>query len=221
MKLLGEPLSRKVSEQLRVTLAGLLNQTTSLEGQMVPRIRLEDKTAFEKSIASLCAWIRSIRSPAPSGSLPGAGQLLANLVELRVLAEEGNAAEALEKASVLYPTLNETKKQALAPVFGELSRSFLRAVEQQLDRRNSEKAAALAESARAIIEGTPSRDDFKSLLQKLFAPKAANKGLAPLGPSTIEPASEAQGPRAHQAEVLLRDHADELGMAEINWSKNS
>jgi hypothetical protein len=214
MKLLGEPLSRKVSEQLRVTLAGLLNQTSSLAGQTVPRIRLEDKTAFEKSIASLCAWIRSIRNPAPSGSLLGAGQLLATLVELRVFAEEGNAAEALEKAGVLYATLSKTKKQALAPFFGELSWSFIQAIEEQLDRGNSEKSAVLAESARAIIEGTPSRDDFKSSLQELFAPKAANKGLAPLGPSTIEPASEAQVPRAHQAEVLLRDHADELGMAE-------
>jgi hypothetical protein len=213
-RLLGEPLSRKISEQLRVTLAALPKQASSLTEQTVPRINLENQTTFEKSIASLCAWIRSTRNLVPGASLPGASQLLANLVELRVLAEEGNAAEALEKASVLYPTLNETKKQALAPVFGELSRSFLRAVEQQLDRGNSEKAAALAESARAIIEGTPSRDDFKSLLQKLFAPKAANKGLAPLGPSTIEPASEAQGPRAHQAEVLMRDHADELGMAE-------
>jgi hypothetical protein len=216
MRLLAEPLSRKISEQLRVTLAALPKQASSLMEQTVPRIDLENQMTFEKSIASLCAWIRLTRN-----LVPGASQLLANMVELRVLAEEGNAAEALEKASVLYPRLSETKKQALAPVFGELSRSFLRAVEQQLDRGNSEKAAALAESARAIIKGTPSRDDFKSLLQELFAPKAANKGLAPLGPSTIEPASEAQGPRAHQAEVLLRDHADELGMAEINWSKNS
>jgi hypothetical protein len=120
----------------------------------------------------------------------------------------------LRRQGVLYPTLSKTKKQALAPFFGELSWSFIQAIEEQLDRGNNEKAAALAESARAIIEGTPSRDDFKSLLQELFAPKAANKGLAPLGPSTIAPASEAQVPRAHQAEVLLRDHADELGMAE-------
>jgi hypothetical protein len=216
MKLLGEPLSRKVSEQLRVTLAGLLNQTSSLAGQTAPRIRLEDKTAFEKSIASLCAWIRSIRNPAPSGSLPGAGQLLATLVELRVFAEEGNAAEALEKASVLYPTLSKAEKQALAPFFGELSWSFIQAIEEQLDRGNHEKAAALAESATVITEGTRSRDEFKSLLLELFAPKPANKGFTPLGPSPAASAPEASGlsgPRAHQAEVLLRDHADELSMA--------
>jgi hypothetical protein len=117
MKLLGEPLSRKVSEQLRVTLAGLLNQTSSLAGQTVPRIRLEDKTAFEKSIASLCAWIRSIRNPAPSGSLLGAGQLLATLVELRVFAEEGNAAEALEKARRPLSHTEQDQETGFSPLF--------------------------------------------------------------------------------------------------------
>jgi hypothetical protein len=91
MRLLAEPLSRKISEQLRVTLAALPKQASSLMEQTVPRIDLENQMTFEKSIASLCAWIRLTRN-----LVPGASQLLANMVELRVLAEEGNAAEALE-----------------------------------------------------------------------------------------------------------------------------
>lgn len=214
MNLLGEPLSRKVSAQLRGTLAALPKPGAGLAEQPGPRIRLENQTTFQESITSLCAWIKSRRNQVPSASLPCASQLLVTLVELRVLAEEGNAAEALEKASVLYPTLSETKKQALAPCLSELCWSLLRAIEEQLDQGNHEKATALAERARAVIEGTPLRDDFKSLLQHLLAPKTANKGFAPLGASAAAWASEAQGQRAYQAEVLLRDHADELSLAE-------
>jgi hypothetical protein len=137
---------------------------------MGPRIQLESPTAFEQSIASLCAWIKSTRNPGPSAFLPGESQLLPVLVELRALAEGGDGAEVLEKASVLYPTLSKTRRQALAPFFGELSWFFLQAIEQQLDRGNREKATALAESARAIVEGTPSQDEFMSLLDELFAP---------------------------------------------------
>ena len=169
-------------------MAALPNPGGSLTGQTAPRLDLENQTTFERSIASLCSWIRSTNKPAPGASLPPASQLLARLVELRLFAEEGNAPEALEKACFLYPTLSQTKKQALAPFFGELSWSFLRAIEQLLDRGNKEKATALAENAKAIIEGTASRDEFKSLLQELFAPKPANQRLTPLGPSPAEPA---------------------------------
>jgi type IV secretory pathway VirB10-like protein len=95
-----------------------------------------------------------------------------------------------------------------------LSWSFLQAIEQQLDRGNTEKATALAESAKAIVQGTPSQDEFKSLLEELFAPKPANKPFEPPAPPTTVSAPEPPGPRAQQAEVLLRDHADELNMAE-------
>ena len=66
----------------------------------------------------------------------------------------------------------------------------------------------------AIIEGTPSRDDFRSLLQELFAPRALNTGFAAPKPLATASAAEAQGPRARQAEVWLREYADELSLAE-------
>jgi hypothetical protein len=214
MSLLGEPLSRKVSEHLRETVAVLPMQTSGWVETPVPRIQVESQTTFEESITGLCAWIKSRRNQAASASLPSANQLLATLVELRALMEETDAAGALEKARAVYPTLGETKKQALAPFFGELSWSLLQAIEQQLELGNNEQASALAEGAMRFIEGTPSRDQFKSLLQQMFAPKAANKRFAPLGPSTAAPAPEAQGPQAHRAAALLRDYADELSLAE-------
>ena len=214
LTLLLEPLSTKVSEHLRETLAALPKRTSTLAEQTGPRIQLESPTAFEQSVARLCAWISSTRNPKRSASLPGESQLLPALVELRALVEGGDGAEVLEKASVLYPTLSKARRQALAPFFGELSWSFLQAIEQQLDRGNKEKATALAESARTIVEGKPSQDEFKSLLEELFAPKPANKAFEPPGPSTAASAPEPPGPRAQQAELLLRDHADELNMVE-------
>ncbi len=43
---------------------------------------------------------------------------------------------------------------------------------------------------------------------------ATKKGIAPPEPSTAAPALESQGPRAHEAEALLCDYADELSLAE-------
>jgi hypothetical protein len=180
----------------------------------VPRIHVGSQTTFEESITGLCTWIKSRRNQAASASLPSANQLLANMVELRALVEEADAAGALEKATAIYPILSETKKKALAPLFGQLSWSLLQAIEEQLDLGHNERASALANGAMRFIEETPSRDEFKSLLQELFAPRADNKGFAPLGLSAAESASEAQGARARRAEVLLRDYADELSLAE-------
>jgi hypothetical protein len=220
MRLLGEPLSRRVSEHLRVTLAALPNQASSLAEQTVPRLDLENQTTLEKSIACLCARINSTRTPAQSASLPGAIQLLPTLVDLRVLAEEGSTAEALEKASVLYPTLSETRRRALAPFFGELSWSLLRAIEQQVDGGDDEKATVLAESAMAIIEGTPAHDDFRSLLQDLVRPKRARTATSPIG-STASVSTDTQStdPRVHQAQALLTEHADELALIENRLEK--
>ena len=216
MGLLGEPLSRKVSEHLRATLAGLPKQTGGLAEQPVPRIQveIESQTTFEASVAGLGAWIKSTRNQAPNVSSPCASQWLATLVELRALAEDGKGAEAIEKASVLHPILSETNRQALAPFFAELSWLFLRATEKELGQGDTGRATALAERAMAIIEETPSRDDFKSLLQELFVPKAPDTGFAPPRPSVAASAAEAQGPRARQAEELLREYADELSLAE-------
>jgi hypothetical protein len=214
MSLLGEPLSRKVTEYLRKTLAAISLPGSSLPEQPMPRIHVESQTTFEASIAGLCAWIKSRRNQAPSVSLPSASHWLAALVELRALAEEGSAAEALEKAIVLHHALNELRKQALAPFFDELFWLLLRTIEQQLDRGHIEEATTLAERAMAIIDKMACLNDFKSLLQNLFAPKPTKEVIAVLEPSTSAPASEAQRSRVHQAERLLRDYAEELSMAE-------
>ena len=60
----------------------------------------------------------------------------------------------------------------------------------------------------------PSRNDFKSLLENMVAPKRAQELTATPGPSNGASASGAGGARVHQAEALLCDHAEELGMAE-------
>jgi hypothetical protein len=214
MDLLAEPLSRKVSEHLRATLEALPKPGSSLAEHPVPAIRLESRTAFEESIADLCAWLKSRTNPETGTASFSARQFLAACVELRELAEEGKLEEALAKASALYPTLGETRKQGLASMFGELTWALLQAIEQQLDRGNYEKAIALAENAMAIIEGTPLRDDFKSLFQTLFAARPAGGATLPPEPSTAASTGDPQGARAYQAEVLLRDYADELSMAE-------
>jgi len=96
-----------------------------------------------------------------------------------------------------------------------LSWPFLRAIEKELGQGDAgKKANASAERAMAIIEGTPSRDDFMSLLQELLVPGPSDTALAPPKPSAAASAAEAQGPRARQAEALLRDYADELSMVE-------
>jgi len=58
------------------------------------------------------------------------------------------------------------------------------------------------------------RDDFKSLFQTLFAPRPPREATASPEPSTAASASGPEGVRVHQAEVLLRDYADELSLAE-------
>jgi hypothetical protein len=214
ISLLVEPFSRNVSEQLRETLAVLHTQTNGRPQRPVPRIQVESQTTFEESVTGLCAWIKSKGNQAASASLPSAHQWLATMVELRALVEEAHTAEALEKARTVHPTLSETQKQALAPFFGELSWSLLQAIEQQRELGNIEQVSALAEGAMRLIEGTPSRDQFKSLLQQLFAPKAMNRRFTPQGPSIAASAPEARGPRAHRAEELLRVYADELSLDE-------
>jgi len=211
--LLGEPLDRKVSEQLRGTLAALPKPGATFVEQPLPPIRLENQVALAESLTGLCGWINSSRRRAPSASSPCASQWLGALVQWRALAEEGNAAEALEQASAAYPKLSATKRQALAPFFAELSWLFLRAIEKELRQGDTGKATALANGAMAIIEGTHARDDFSSLLQELLGPRAPNKAVAPPIPSAAASAAEAQEPRARQAEALLRDYADELGLA--------
>ena len=212
--LLGEPLNRKVAEQLPGALAALPEPGATLVERPLPAIRLENRAVFEESLTSLCGWINSSTNRAASAASRCASQWLGALVALRVLAEEGNAAEALEKASAIYPLLNGAKRQALAPFFAELSWLFLRAIERELAQGDTAKATALAARAMAIIEGTPSPDDFRSLLHELFAPRALNPALATPSPLAAAPAAEAPGPRTRQAEVLLREFADELGLAE-------
>ena len=53
-----------------------------------------------------------------------------------------------------------------------------------------------------------------SLLREPFVPRAPNTAAAPPTPSAAAPVAQAQGPRARQAEALLRDYADELSLAE-------
>ena len=210
LSLLGEPLDRKVAEPLRGTLASMPKPGARLTEQPVPRVRIEDQAAFEESMICLCGWMRN---QAPSASSPSGSEMLRALVKLRTLAEEGNAAEALERASELYPRLSETNRRALAPFFAELSWLFLRAIEEDLGQGDTGKATALADRAKAILEETPWRDDFNGLLRELFAPYAGDPGLAPPKP-LVAAAADAQGSRVRQADALLREHADELSLAE-------
>jgi len=146
--------------------------------------------------------------------LPPPRQLLVTLIDLRVLAEEGRLGEVLPKAAALFPTLSQATKLALAPFFTELFWSLLRLIEQEVDRGNWATANSLAESARTLVEETPARDDFKSLLQQVLAPRPKPGGTAPAAALTAAPASEAQGSRARLADALLHDYGDELAMAE-------
>lgn len=214
MSLLAEPFNRKVSEPLREALATLPKLGDSLAAQPAPRLHLENPTKFEASITGLCAWIKSRRQQMSSATMPGASQLLTGWVEVRALAEAGDAANALVKASALHSALSESKQQALAPFLTELSWSCLQLIAQQLHQGNKEKATTLAESAMAIVEGTPSRDDFKSRVQDLFAPKLATQDSASPEPSVTVSTSEPPGLRARQAEALLRDYAEELSLSE-------
>ena len=211
MGLLGEPLSRNVSGALRASLASLPRQSAALADQRPPPVQLENHAAFAASVDGLGAWIKSRMNQAHGILLPCASQWMAALVESRALAEEGKATEALEKASTLHPALSETRKQALVPFLEVLFWELLRTIEQDLDQGHKEKAAALADRGRAIIERTPSLGQFKGLLENVLAPKPANAAMGPVASTT---ASGGQGARVEQAEALLRDYADEFSMAE-------
>jgi hypothetical protein len=180
----------------------------------VPPIRLENRTAFEESLTHLCAWLKSRTNQESNACSSDTAQFLTACVELRELEEEGKTEEALAKASALYPKLSEARKEALAPVLGELAWSLIETIEQQLDRGNSEKAIELGDNAMAIIQGTPLRDDFKSLFQTLLAIRPAGEATVPPGPSIPTSAANPQEARCQQAPSLLRDYADELSMPE-------
>ena len=220
MGLLTEPLNRKVSEKLRVVLEQLPKPGTHLSELAVPPIRLENRTAFDESIVSLCAWVKSTTRREPDAAPPSASRFLTDCVELRGMAEEGRLEGALAKSTALYPTLGKAEKEALAPLFGELAWSLLQEIEGQLHHGNHEKAAALAQKVTVIIERTPLRDDFKSLFQTLFAPRRATEFSLPPVPATGVSEGNSGDAMVHQAEVLLRDHADELGMAENQLEKD-
>jgi hypothetical protein len=214
IRLLGEPLSRKVSRDLPRTLAAAPKPGAGFADRPVPRLRLESPTVFEESIIGLGGWLRSRWKQEPTACSTCANQWVSPLVELRALAEEDNLATALEKASVLLPALRTTEKQALAPFFAELSWALLQAIERHLAQGAREKAVALTETAKAIIKETPSRDDFEGLLRELFAAEAASRGSAPPSPFTAPSPLQPPGRKAQQAEALLRDYADELNMPE-------
>ena len=57
MGLLAEPLSRKVSDNLRRILDDLPKTAALMVDKPVPLIRLENRTTFEESITGLCAWL--------------------------------------------------------------------------------------------------------------------------------------------------------------------
>jgi ribosomal protein S7 len=211
---MAEPLSREVLQRQRAALGSLRSFGPILAGQPAPPVRLDNRRVFEESIAGLCTWLKSTTNPDPGTFASSPGQFLAACVEVRRLAEEGETEAALTQLSALYPASSETRKQALAPVFGELAWSLLQAIEQQLERGNHEKANVLAKNAMAIIERTPFRDEFKSLSQTLFASRPAAELTTVLEPSTAAPAPDSERARIRQAEALLCDYADELSMAD-------
>ena len=198
---------------MRAILAGLRDADDSLPEQVPGRIHLENQTVFEQSIAGLCAWIKSHNPQAPGASELRGNQLLATFVELRGLAEAGKVAEALERAMSLYPMLNPGRKQALGTFYGQLSRAMLGVIEQWLIQGNRKEATELSQRVTALIQGTPGGDEFQGSLQEILTPRLAEKASAPETPSTAVASPEAHAAR-RSAELLLRDYANELGLAE-------
>ena len=212
LDLVREPLGARVSGQMREILATLPTPEGHAAEQPPPRIRLESITSFEESLAALCRWVRSLHKPAPGpGLLPGT-QRLAELIELRSLAEQGRAAEALDQALSLRPALSEGQVRALGPLFGQLSGAWLAAIEQKLDQGARDEAATLSQRVIGLIQGTPGQEEFQGLLRELFAPRPGEGAPAPAVPSVQPAVQGARRESARQAEELLRDYADELSL---------
>jgi hypothetical protein len=209
-----QPLSEWVSERLREALGVLSQADRSLLEQSLPCIVPDDQRKFQESVGRMCGWINSLARNVRNASPHGADPMFAELVELRALAEEGRAGEALERTARLASTLDESRKQALAPFFRELSWSALGDIERELIQGQAQKAKSLADSAAALVGGTPLEPELSGLLQDLFRREARESEPTPPACPSAALASEAEGPRARQAAILLRDHAEELDLAE-------
>lgn len=214
LALLAEPLSKKISGELQTILDALPQEWPSAAEQSAPCLRLESREAFRGSINELCTWLRTGLGSGAVDDLFDARPFLAACAGTRKLAEEGQIEPALAKLSALYPALSEARKQAVAPVFGELAWSLLQAVEQEFQQGNIAKATQVAERALAIVQATPFSENFKNLVQTLFGPQLLqNEDALPAVPtgSSLPPADVT---RAQQAESLLRLYGDELNLPE-------
>jgi hypothetical protein len=212
--LLAEPLTNKISALMRATLATIPTVWTSLAEQTAPRVRFDSREVFEGSVNELCAWLKTALPRGPDDGSLSARQFLAACIGFRELAEQEKTEEALASLSALYPTLSETRQHALAPFLGELAWSLLQAIEQQCQTGNITNATRLAARATALVEATPFSEDFKNMFQTLFTPQPVQKA-DPLPQLVIGASpSDPNGTRAREADLLLRNYAEELNLAE-------
>ena len=206
LRLLKEPLEKQVSQPAREAMSTLLQERTDFARQLAPHIQLESPAAFEESVASLRSWVAPTVLPAerisPNGSAP-----LAALTEARILAEEGQAIKALERAERVYPCLSKTRKQALAPFFVGLAWLLLAAIERLYAEGDAEAATSIVQKSRTLIAETPALGEFNGLVNELFLQKPPPDSVGD------SPASAPTSPRRQQAQALLSDYADELSLA--------
>ncbi len=213
--LVEKSLSAKVGAALEETLAVLRSERGFMLRRLVPRVRLENQTAFEQSMAELSTLIRGLGDHSLDAPCSGPDQLAPALADARLLAEAGHAVPALEKAASVAPALSRKKRERLLPFFTELTTLVLGDLEAQLSRGQDKTTTDLVEKGRLLLAGTPALAEFNALLQELSRSKPGLKRPAPAAASpTVAAGRPATDPRVQQAQVLLQDFGDELALGE-------
>ena len=150
---------------------------------------------FECAVGMLVALTGAHEGPRRLANLERAREALRNSYEKRfavTLSAAPSASERLRESLAALPEGDSSPPEQPAP------------------RIHLENQTAFEESIAGLCAWFKSQ---RTLLQELLTPGPAEKASS-LSPPTAVSAPEAQSPRGRQAEILLRDYADELSMAE-------